>query len=118
MENRSIVYQLAHPHQDFLKNKSKSKPRLNPFPFVITEEAGSQPLLQNQPDNIFRSSFDPPAKRIDGSSTLDYHSVGNKELKSYISKMEKRRRYMNSMVKRSTESNLTISRSSQARVPQ
>ena len=37
MENRSNVYQLAHPHQDFIKNKTKSRPRLNPFPFVITE---------------------------------------------------------------------------------
>ena len=103
MENRSIIYQVAHPQHTFNQRRNVGRSPFAPLPFPIAEEDSPAPFKPHpQPCNIFRAPLEAPPYRVDGLPPTGYHAVGSKEVKSYLGKVEKRRRYMNSMVKRST----------------
>lgn len=115
-ESNVRIYQVAHC---FKFNNNHYRPPLSPLSLPITEEEGSHPCIPPaEAENIFRNPLEPPPEKLDTILPKGYQTVGCQEVRTYLNKLERRRKEKNTMVKRSTESNLSISRTSQVKVPQ
>lgn len=102
MDSKSRQFQLALSYDNY--NRAKSlKAALKPLPYHIREEEDSQGQMPDlKPENIFSEPSEARSSMIDPKISQPYQYVGMKEMKSYIARIDKKKRHQNTVLKRST----------------